>query len=494
MGNGATFPEWERARQNARPEDDSQKRLVELLQQPIAAGETKQLAVRKKQLQDLADGMPQPDASRMHQRLADPRDPLGQFMTYELSTPLRNDLVKRLANRDTAGSRGTDVKQRGIPPPPPPPPKKTQDQQSTGPSQQAPGGGVPFLIGPPVMIQWPGITSPQYFPMGFPPAGIFMRPVLLIPQSYPTAPTQKKSRPPPPPPPKKKDPKEKEKEKEEEKSKKPRKKPKLPPIKRGPSIIDWLSDQLTHSSSAAMMIGGLLLTLPAEAVGAAIAAAVGAFAEGEGAARAGELAAKEMFKWTLKQKGLAQNVYDLNEIMKRFPGVDMIEPLRPWQVKMWGVDGTRPKFKVAMDVANAMEKLYGDHPAVRLPTTTAKELLKAHDAIAQHGAWPTSWPDAPTVDQMKVLLRDTGFAVPDDLVTDVRSAFGKKLLENPKLRELIPDVSLGSLVDPSTLSNAEQTAWGERVSRFLFSHVAGVGVTTDQLRALRDAGQIISSP
>jgi hypothetical protein len=241
--NAATFPEWKRARQDARPEDDWQKRLVQLLEQPIDASETQKLTVRKKQLQDLVDGAPQPSAERMRQRLTDPKDSLGQFMAFELSTALRDDLVQRLADRDKLGSRSTSQQNRSTVPPPEPQKDTQQQHRSTGPSQQGPGGGLPFMFLPPVIIEWPGIVSPQYFPNGFPPAGIYMRPVLLIPQTYPPAPTQKK----PPPPPKPK-PKDKDKDKDGDKGKPKKKQPELPPTKRGPSIIDWLADHLTHWS------------------------------------------------------------------------------------------------------------------------------------------------------------------------------------------------------------------------------------------------------
>ena len=56
-------------------------------------------------------------------------------------------------------------------------------------------------------------------------------------------------------------------------------------------------------------------------------------------------------------------------------------------------------------------------------------MLAAEDLITKRGAWPKSWPHNPSIDQLKVLLRDTGFGVPDDLISATRSAFGKKLLE-----------------------------------------------------------------
>jgi hypothetical protein len=86
-----------------------------------------------------------------------------------------------------------------------------------------------------------------------------------------------------------------------------------------------------------------------------------------------------MLKWTLEAKGLAQNVYDLNEIMKRFPGVDLIDRVRPWQVKMWGVDGKRTKFQVAMDVANAM---------VNLRRPSSQQTAGHHRARDTEGARP----------------------------------------------------------------------------------------------------------
>lgn len=480
--NATTFPEWERARQRSRPEDDAQKRLVGLLEQPIAASETQKLAVRTKALRDLADGMPEKSASRMRDRLSNPKDPLGQFTTFELSPQLRDDLIRRLSAREKAGSRGTDQKQRG-----------------TEPAARGVSTGFPFMFGPPVVIPFPGISSPQYFPNGLPPLGIFGRPVMLVPELQPGPGTAEQKhdqkKPPPPPPPKKPDKKE---HKDVLPGKPPRKKPPvLPPARTGPGVLDWLQDRLTHAThSAALMIGGLLLALPAEAVAAAIAAAASAFAEGATTARAGEKAAAEMLKWTLKKAGLPQDLFDLNDVMKRFPGIDLISKVRPWQVKMWGVNSKRSKWEVAMDIANAMVDLFDDHPANRLPATTWKELMKegVHTRIKELNAWPASWPDRPTLDQMRVLLRDTAFAVPDDLVVETQNAFAKRVLESPKFRELFPDLRIGSLAEVSALSRADQVAWGKRMTNFLVTHVIRVGVTTDQLRTMAAVGKEIVAP
>jgi hypothetical protein len=126
--------------------------------------------------------------------------------------------------------------------------------------------------------------------------------------------------------------------------------------------------------------------------------------------------------------------------------------------------------------------------------TTAQALLDARAVINRHGAWPIRWPANPTVDQLQVLIRDTAFGVPNDLVVQVRGALGKKLAENAKFRELFPELSLGSTVDPRTLSRADKGRWAERVSNFLLTHVVGVGVTTDQLRTMAAAAQQLAQP
>jgi hypothetical protein len=484
VGSQKPFPEWERARVAARPEDASQQRLVNLLQQPIDRSETRKQAVRKRELQDLVDRMPQPSASRIRKRLTDPNDALGNFTRYELSGPLRDDLIGRLKTRENVGSRATSDPQQGK--------QAGPDNRAIGPGTQG-FSGLPFLFMPPRIIPWPGITSPQYFPMGFPPAGV-MGPVLLVPLPLPPAETrprekQKPKPPPQPKPPKKKKPEDPHKKPEQKRRKKG---PVLPPERRGPGIIDWLSDRLQSSGSVAMMLGGLILVLPGEAVGAALAAATAIFTGGGTAAAAGEAAATEMFRWMLEQKGVVGEVFDFNrEISKRFPGLDLIDQTRPWQVKMWGVNDKRGAYDVANSIANEMVKLFDEHPSVRLPTTTARELLKAEDLITKRGAWPKSWPHNPSIDQLKVLLRDTGFGVPDDLISATRSAFGKKLLENTRLRELIPDVALGSTANITSLTSAEQAAWGARVSKFLFSHVVGVGATTEQLRTMTAAAKVV---
>jgi hypothetical protein len=107
------------------------------------------------------------------------------------------------------------------------------------------------------------------------------------------------------------------------------------------------------------MLGGLMLILPGEAVAAAIAAATAVFGEGGTFARAGEVAAKEMLKWTLKQSGLPWDPFDVNEIRKNFPGIDLMSSIRPLQVKIFGIDAKASKFEVAMRIVNAMESLYG---------------------------------------------------------------------------------------------------------------------------------------
>ena len=421
---------WQDAYLTAAPEDRAQNQLVSHLALPIGASQTREQAQRVDALRTLFSTLEPSTAYRLYDRLGSSDDLLGRLFHLTLHHATRGSLMSLLNVTRHAQDRGIGPVSRG-----------TDDRKVVPP--------------PPKPVPPPG-------PVPEPP-----RPKPVIPPP-----------PPPPWPP-------------------PRHGPgpsPWPPPKHGPGILNWLSDQLTRSGQAAAMIGGLLLILPGEAVAAAIAAATAVFGEGGTFARAGEMAAKEMLKWTLKQSALPWRVFDVNEISKRFPGIDLMSSIRPWQVKMWGVDARVTKFEVAERIVRAMELLYGEKPWKDLPIKTAEALLDAREEFKQHGAWPIRWPANPTIEQLQVLIRDTAFGVPDDMVVQVRTELGRKLAENPKFRELFPELRLGSLVDPRTLSRAEQDRWAERVTNFLFTHVAGVGVTTEQLRTMAAAAQQLSKP
>ena len=457
-------------------------RLVELLQQPIDSSETRQLAVRKKALQNLADGMPQASASRMRKRLENPADPLGQFLTFELSPPLRDDVVTRLAAREKAGSRGTDQQQRGTQPASMP--QKLDQQRSTSPSSSRLGGVWSFPLGPPIIIGWPGIISPQYYPNGFPPLGIFFRPVLLVPR-YQSAQTQRKPPPPPPKPPKPIKPPEKPQDPD-----KPPRKTISPPAKIGPGILDWLEDLLASSGSTALTVAGLALGFPKLALAAALAAAAAVFEAKGTFARAGEEAAKEMLKWRLENKGLApRHVFDLNSLRTNFPGLDLISPLESWQVKVFGIDSQADVETLARRYVQAMLRLYDAKDWDRLPARTANALLNSYDDIAGNHAWPCNLTRNSTVDEIKNYLKKTVFAVPEDHAPEVRRRLANVIKHNPKIRELFPELRLGHVAGYDTLTSATQTSFTKQLQAFTFSRVTSIGATIDQLRAMAQVAE-----
>lgn len=437
--------EWQGAYLTAAPEDRAQNQLVSQLALPIGASQTREQAQRVAALRTLFSTLDPSTAYRLYDRLDSSDDSLGRLFHLTLHHATRASLMSLLNTIRHAPDRGIGPTSRGTNDPKvvPPLPKSVTD---TGPISKAPRPKPKPVIPPSPPRPWP-----------WPP-------------NRPQMPNV------------------------------------LPPPTHGPGVIDWLSDQLTRSSRAAGMIAGLMLILPREAVAAAVAAAAAVFGEGgtfaragkmaakEIFARAGEMAAKEMLKWTLNHTGLPWGLYDVYEISKNFPGIDLMSSIRPLQVKTFGIDAKVTKFEVAMRIANEMERLYGGKlPWDDQPIKTAKALLKWSALIKQHGAWPIRWPPNPTIEQLQVLIRDTAFGVPDDLVIQVRGAFGKKLA-NPKFRELFPELRLGSLVDPRTLSRAEEERWAGRVTNFLLTRVVGVGVTTDQVRAMAAAAQQLSTP
>ncbi|WP_369134816.1 hypothetical protein [Modestobacter sp. I12A-02662] len=480
-GGGPPFPEWERARRNARPDDDAQKRLVELLQQPIGGQDLGRLAARRQALQDLVEGIPQAEASRMYRRVADPRDPLGQFLTYELSTALRDDLVDRLAARERGAARGIDPPQRStqrlrqvVDP-------QQQAQRSTGPMAAGSAAGFPFLMGPPLVVPFAGITSPQYYAWGYPGIAVG-RPVLLVPITYPAAPTRQRPKPAPRSPgPRNKDPRKRDTRKVDP-GKRPQKKRTTTVRKPAPGILDWLTEQLSDSDHAAVLLGGLLLALPASAVSAALAAAAEVITAGGTAAQAGEKAAQEMLRWTLEKQGLSPNaVFDLNELRTNFPGLDLISPRQAWQVKVYGLDLTASRFTIAQRYVNNMLKLYDAKSWLKLPERTAHALLNAYGELSARGAWPSALNPGSTVDEVKEFLRTTVFAVPNDDVSAVRSALARRIFKDPRLRELFPELRRGSLIDADKLSPADEADLARRIQSFIFSRVTGLGVTKKQL-------------
>lgn len=112
MGEGAVSA-WEKARRDTVVEDDAQRQLVSLLVQPITAADTPGQARRRDAMGRLVVGMPPPAADRLHTRLSDARDPLGQLFQLELHRQTRRSVLGLLDAQRRGFDRGTAPTTRG---------------------------------------------------------------------------------------------------------------------------------------------------------------------------------------------------------------------------------------------------------------------------------------------------------------------------------------------------------------------------------------------
>jgi hypothetical protein len=292
--------EWQRAYLSARPEESAQNQLVSQLALPIGDAQTREQAQRVNVLRSLFSELDSNAAKRLYDRLSNSGDSLGQLFYLTLHHSTRAELMGILDAARRSHDRDIGPDHRGTDDGKTPPPSPVPPFTGTGrPPQQPTWTGPATQVPPPSPPPWwlPWLTDPPQKPIAPPPAG--------------------------------------------------------------PGIISKLTKLTGHG--AAMLGGLMLLGLPASVVQAAIAAALAALVDGETFGRAGELAAKEILKWQLEQKGLKGHVLDLNQkpFRKNFPGIDLMSSVRPWQVKMWGVTSKGSKFDVAMSIANAMVDLYG---------------------------------------------------------------------------------------------------------------------------------------
>jgi hypothetical protein len=142
---------------------------------------------------------------------------------------------------------------------------------------------------------------------------------------------------------------------------------------------------------------------------------------------------------------------------------------------------------------NDVLKLSGAKPWIKIPDKAAQALLDSYDIINKHGAWPTRLTEFSTLDEVKDFIRDTVFAIPNDDVPYVRSALAKKVWEDPKVRELFPELRLGNLGAVKDLTADGQKAFAKKVQGFIFKHVTGIGVTKAQLLDMAAVAQEFSA-
>ncbi len=106
-------PEWERARSRTVAEDEAQRRVVAFLTQPIAAKDTAGQARRVDGMQRLVRSLPEASADRLHSRLTNKNDPLGQLFDLELHRQTRSSLLSLLDAQRRHSDRGDDPSKRG---------------------------------------------------------------------------------------------------------------------------------------------------------------------------------------------------------------------------------------------------------------------------------------------------------------------------------------------------------------------------------------------
>jgi hypothetical protein len=234
------------------------------------------------------------------------------------------------------------------------------------------------------------------------------------------------------------------------------------------------------------------MAVPLGVLGSVLTAVGSAIAEGSSAARAGEVAAREVMKWTLEQKGFgADAVRDVNELRKNFPGIDLATRENPVQVKVLDLAGNQSKLTVGRAIAHEKLKLAGAKPWIKLQDKAAAAILDAY-AELKPALPPGLTADAP-LQLFKDYVRDTVMAVPSEDVVPARAALAQMLFEDPKLRELFPETRLGNLLDARALTGTEQTSLASKIQGYVFKYVVGIGVSKPQLRAMVAAGQAFAT-
>jgi hypothetical protein len=378
--------------------------------------------------------MPDQNATRLNQRLGDPKDSLSRFFDSELSTALRKELRGQLASRVNAGVRSTGPANKIPDVISPDQRSTTADQNSTSPKPTQRPTDKPF---PPWTVPTP--TDPWYFP----------KPQM---RTAPAPPSQ------------------------------------------GPSIFTRLWDLVTNlreGVSPVMMgiVGILPITVVEMAVGAARASIISGGISKVG--EAAEAAAREILEYELTNRGHSpNNVFDLNNLRNGYPGLDFLTPEGPVQVKLRDLKNLLDSVEKGRVYVRMMKELYGIEQHVKTPITTAKRLVADYAEIRKSGAWPRNWKKV-TEDAIRQGLTDTVFAIPDDHVEIVRRELAKEFENVPALREAIPSLRLGTGAKPDLREFSDLPASIQKTLKQMFvetahSRVMGVGMSTDQFRAIVD--------
>jgi hypothetical protein len=143
---------WERARRATVVEDDGQRQLVTLLTQPIVAADTAGQARRVEAMERLIKVMSPSSAARLHSRLSDAHDPLGQLFQLELHRRTRASVLGQLNSQRLGFDRGTGLTNRGTDT------KNVVAPQKT--SEQSNGTSAPVTQGLDA-IPWPKWSPPK---------------------------------------------------------------------------------------------------------------------------------------------------------------------------------------------------------------------------------------------------------------------------------------------------------------------------------------------
>ena len=369
--------EWELARRLATPEDPAQKELVAWLEKPIAATDKAAIIERYEALRGLFGTMAPAVAHRMHERLTDRLDPLGEFTRLELADWHREQLISLAATR----ARGFD------------------------PSTTVHGGQTVAPPSGPVIAGRPAPYKP-------PP-----------PQS--TVPPSPPKKPAPPPQPQGGTP--------------PKVDPKTIYVNIDPSTPGWLATSL-HSMAmmAGAGISVLMAVIPPVVLEKAVQAAWLVYQLENLEARAlagaaGEAAAKAIARWVLETKlGIpASRLIDLNLVQPSFIGLDYLAPELPISVKTYAVvsqltGDALEKYVLSKIKNDAMYLFDTNHVLhIRYQEKIGARLLAIKDKLGQ--SWPTHLGPSPDAKKFAQWIRDKGvMMLPDDHVAMVRRHMAKE--------------------------------------------------------------------
>jgi hypothetical protein len=150
------------AEKNARPRDLMQKKLIDLLNEPIRSDELKRLRKRADALARLFNNSSSQQAISLLERLNDHNDALGRLFKCELETSFRNTLLNILRIRSQERSPTTADRPPPSPPPEPPPEEPPPEE----PPPEEPPPEEPPPEEPPPEEPPPEELRPE--PLGFP--------------------------------------------------------------------------------------------------------------------------------------------------------------------------------------------------------------------------------------------------------------------------------------------------------------------------------------